>query len=142
MCIRVRFGSIRILLGAIVAATAMAASSARAGSDRCCNAPPFPEVIYLPQAPVVVPLTGHVLYPLEPVRPFYVVDQGAPASFGAVIYAHPSYSEGGYAFADDYPCVVSYGHGMRIFYRAWRAAATCPPHPYRAARYMDYRRKF
>jgi hypothetical protein len=138
MRIRVRFGSIRILLGAIVAATAMVASSARAGSNGCCNAPPFPEVIYaVPPAPI-----GYVLYPLERVRPFYVVNQGGPASFGAVIYARPSYSDGGYTFADDYPCVVSYGHGMRIFYRAWRAAATCPPGPYHAARYMDYRRKY
>ena len=142
MRIRVRFGSIRILLGAIVAATAMVASSARAGSNGCCNAPPFPEVIYaVPPAPI-----GYVLYPLAPVRPFYVVNQGAPARLDAVIYAPPSYSEGDNVFADaypyDYPCVVSYGHGMRFFYRAWRAAATCPPGPYRAARYMDYRRKY
>ena len=121
----------------------MTASFARAGSDGCCNAPPLPEVIYaLPLAPVVVPLTGYVLHPLEPVRPFYVVNQGGPASFGAIINERPSDSEVGYTFANDYPCVASYGYGMRIFYRAWRAAATCPPGPYRAARYMDYRRKY
>jgi hypothetical protein len=45
------------------------------------------------------------------------------------------------AYPYDYPCVVSHGHGMRFFYRAWRAAATCPPGPYRAARYMDDRQK-
>jgi hypothetical protein len=139
MRFQVGFASIGILSCAIVAAAAITASSARAGSDICCV---VPHVIYaLPPGPLLIPMAGNVLYPPDPV-PRYVVDQGGRALFGAVVYARPGYWGSGYAFADaysyDYPCVASYGHGLRSAYRAWRVAATCPP-PYRAPRYMDYR---
>ena len=120
---------IHVLFGSIFLATAMCASAARAGSDGCCSgAPPFPKIVYaLPPAPFVILATGYTLNPSDAVRPFYVVNQGPYApDFGP--YARPTYSEGGYAFADayphDYPYVVSYGFGMRYGYRAFRPPRT------------------
>jgi len=148
MRIRVRFGSIRVVFGAILAATAMTVSAARAGSDECCAGAPFPKVVYaLPPAPFVVPPTGYVLDPSDAVRPFYVVNPVRHAGFGAVPYARPTYSEGGYAFADaypyDYPYVVSYGYGMRYGYRAWPVGPALRgdlfARPYGAPPYTAYR---
>jgi hypothetical protein len=119
---------IHVMFGSFLVATAMSALAAHAGSDGCCSgAPPFPKVVYaLPPAPFVIPPTGYALDPSDAVRPFYVVNQGPYApGFGAATYARPTYSEGGYAFADaypyDYPYVVSHGFGMRYGYRAFRS---------------------
>jgi hypothetical protein len=115
-----------VLFGAVLAATAMTA--AHAGSDGCCAAPPFPKVVYAsPPAAFVVPPTGYVLNPSDAAKPFYVVNQGPQVvAFGVVPYARPTYSEGGYAFADaypgDYPYIHSYGFGLRYGYRAFRPA--------------------
>jgi hypothetical protein len=120
---------IHVLFGSIFLATAMCGSAARAGSDGCCpGAPPFPKVVYaLPPAPFVVPPTGYALDPSDAARPFYVVKQGPfVPGLGAVPLARPTYSEGGYAFADaypyDYPYVVSHGFGLRYRYHAFRSA--------------------
>lgn len=144
---RIRFDSLRVLFGsilililvAILAATTMTA--ARAGSDGCCGAPPFPKVVYAsPPVPFVVPPTGYVLDPADAVGPFYVVNRHA--GFG-VAYARPTYSEGGYAFAYpyDFPYVASYGYGMRFGYRAWPARLRGDPfaRPYGASPYTAYR---
>ncbi len=120
----------RVLIGAALAATAagtcLGVNAVRA-ADVCCAAPPFPQVVYAsPPAFFVVPPTGYVLNPSDAVRPFYVVTQVPYATgFGIVPLARPTYSEGGYAYADSYPYAApyihSYGFGVRTGYRAWRA---------------------
>jgi hypothetical protein len=137
----------RVLFGSILAATAM--TVAHAGpDDTSTGAPPFPKVVYaLPPAPFVVPPTGYVLNPSDAARPFYVVNQG-PVGFGIVPYARPTYSEGGYAFADAYPYaypyIQSYGYGTRYGYRAFRPPAPAYygdvfARPYGAPPYTAYR---
>jgi hypothetical protein len=102
-----------VLAGAVLA---MSVGAAVAGSDECCGkAPPFPKVIYaLPPAPFVVPPTGYVLDPSDAAKPLYPVDpRPYVTGFGVVPYARPTYSEGGYAYADSYPYSDDpYGHGQ------------------------------
>jgi hypothetical protein len=101
-----------VLAGAVLA---MGVGAAAAESDECCGkAPPFPKVIYaLPPTPFVIPPTGYVLDPSDARKPFYpVATSPYAASFGAVPYARPTYSEGGYAYADSYPYTDDpYGYG-------------------------------
>jgi hypothetical protein len=141
---RIRFDSLRVAFGSILipilAATTVTA--ARAGSDGCCGAPPFPKVVYAsPPVPFVVAPAGYVLDPADAVAPFYVVNRHA--GFGPVAYARPTYSEGGYAFAypNDFPYVASYGYGMRFGYRAWPARWRGDPfaRPYGGSPYSAYR---
>src|SRR5712691_2598865 len=93
----------RILFGYILAAMMMTA--APAASDDTA-APPFPKVVYAsPPAAFVIPPTGYVLNPSDAAKPFYVINQGPQVfgfGFGIVPIARPTYSEGGYAFADTY----------------------------------------
>lgn len=121
----------RVVIGATaaatVAATLLGVNTVRAGADGCCEAPPFPQVVYAsPPALFVAPPAGYVLDPSDAVRPFYVVSQMPYApGFGIVPLARPTYSEGGYAYAEPYPYdapyIHSYGFGIRTRYRAWRA---------------------
>src|SRR5258708_37520050 len=118
----------RVLFGVLLYATSLATSlttastAAQAGPDGCCAAPPLPKVVYaLPPVPLVVPPTGYVLDPSDAAKPVYVVTPaphvvGFGVGFGIVPYARPTYSEGGYAYADaypyDFPYVHSYGFGV------------------------------
>src|ERR1700758_4799819 len=91
------------------AAMAMSAGITAAGSEECCGkAPPLPRVVYaLPPTPSVIPPTGYVLDPSDAAKPVYPVVPLYPrpyvSGFGAAPYARPTYSEGGYAYADSYP---------------------------------------
>jgi hypothetical protein len=99
-----------VLAGAVLA---MTVGPAAAGPDDG-EAPPFPRVVYaLPPTPFVIPPTGYVLDPSDAAKPFYPVDSSPYAGrFGAVPYARPTYSEGGYAYADSYPYSDDpYGYG-------------------------------
>jgi hypothetical protein len=110
---RMQFVLAQFVLAAAV--MAMSVGAAAAGSDECCGkAPPFPKVVYaLPPTPFAVPPTGYVLDPSDARRPFYpVATSPYAAGFGAVPYARPTYSEGGYAYADSYPYTDDpYGYG-------------------------------
>ena len=122
-----------VLAGAVLAGgvLAMSVGAAVAGSDDCCEkAPPFPRVVYaLPPTPFVIPPTGYVLDPSDAVKPFYPVGPSPyAAGFGAVPYARPTYSEGGYAYADSYPYTDDpYGYGYAN--GAAPAQAYDPPGP-------------
>lgn len=140
--------TLRILAGTL-AATAIGMGAAHAGSDDCCEAPPFPQVVYAsPPAVFAVPPTRYVLDPSDAIRPVYVVNQGPYAAFGAVPLARPTYSQGGYAYLDafpyDAPYIYSYGRGMRYGYRASRighggAYRAAYDRPYGALPYTAYR---
>jgi hypothetical protein len=119
---------IDVLLGSLLLATACA-PAARAGSGGCCSdAQALPRIVYVLQpVPFAIPPTGYALNPSDAARPFYLVNQGPSVpGLGTVPVARPTYSEGGYAFADaypyDYPYVVSRGFGLRYRYRAFRSA--------------------
>jgi hypothetical protein len=122
---------IPVLIGSITAATILGVATAPAGSDRCCTgAPPFPQVIRaMPRTPFVIPPTGYVLDPADARRPFYVVNSPFGVGFAAPTYARPTFSEGGYAFADDFPDVLRYGASSDPFDRPFGAP------PYTAYRY-------
>jgi len=102
------------------AAMAMSAGITAAASDECCgNAPPLPRVVYaLPPTPFVIPPTGYVLDPSDAAKPVYPVDpRPYVGGFGAAPYARPTYSEGGYAYADSYPYSDDpYGYGQGYGY--------------------------
>ena len=102
-----------VLAGAVMA---MSAGVMAAGSDPCCGeGPSLPRVIYaLPPTPFVVPPTGYVLDPSDAAKPVYPVDpRPYVGGFGAAPYARPTYSEGGYAYADSYPYSDDpYGYGQ------------------------------
>jgi hypothetical protein len=96
----------------VLAGAVMAMSVGTTAAEE--KAPPFPKVVYaLPPTPFVVPPTGYVLDPSDAARPFYPVTASPyAAGFGAVPYARPTYSEGGYAYADSYPYTNDpYGQG-------------------------------
>ncbi len=119
--------ALRVLIGAMAAVTAMGVGAARAGGDGAGEPPPFPQVVYAsPPAVFVLPPVGQVLDPSDSVGPIFVVNQGAyqPGIFGVVPLARPTYSEGGYAYAEppgyDVPYIHSFGHGSLYGYRAWR----------------------
>jgi hypothetical protein len=134
-----------MLVGAVLAGGMLAGAVltigvgvAAAGSEECCgNAPPFPKVVYaLPPTPFVIPPTGYVLDPSDAAKPFYPVSPSPyAAGFGAAPYARPTYSEGGYAYADSYPYSDDpYGHGSGFgspgYGRpAYAAPAYDPPGP-------------
>lgn len=90
-----------VLAGAVMA---MGAGITVAGSDPCCGER-LPRVVYaLPPTPSVIPPTGYVLDPSDAAKPVYPVNpRPYVMAFGAVPYARPTYSEGGYAYADSYP---------------------------------------
>jgi hypothetical protein len=117
-----------VLAGAIMA---MGASVTVAGSDGCCDAPPpVPKVVYaLPPTPSAIPPTGYVLDPSDAMKPAYPVYPGRHITrFGAGSYARPTYSEGGYAYADSYPYTddpYGYGYGPP----AYGGPAYDPPGP-------------
>jgi hypothetical protein len=68
----------------------------------------------------VIPPTGYVLDPSDAAKPVYPVAPG----LGAVPYARPTYSEGGYAYADSYPYTDDpYGYG----YGGYGAGPAGPP---------------
>ena len=55
----------------------------------------------LPPTPSVIPPTGYVLDPSDAAKPVYPVNpRPYVMGFGAVPYARPTYSEGGYAYAE------------------------------------------
>jgi hypothetical protein len=77
---------------------AMALAVGAAGADECCR---LPRVVYgLAPTPTVIPPTGYVLDPSDAAKPVYPVD---PYFAGFGPFARPTYSEGGYAYADSYP---------------------------------------
>ena len=107
------------LAGAVMTTImAMSAGVTVAGSDDCCGEG-LPRVVYaLPPTPSVIPPTGYVLDPSDAAKPVYPVDpRPYVMGFGAVPYARPTYSEGGYAHADSYPYsddpygYAGYGYG-------------------------------
>ena len=60
----------------------------------------------------MIPPTGYVLDPSDAVKPIYPVDPSSCRRLGATPYARPTYSEGGYAYADSYPYTDDpYGYG-------------------------------
>jgi len=100
--------------------------------------------------PLVVPPTGYVLDPSDAARPVYMVNPGPHVvgfgvGFGIVPYARPTFSEGGYAYADayphDYPYIHSYGFGNELSL----PGVSCGPdgdlfaRPYGAPPYTAYR---
>lgn len=91
--------------------------------------PSVPTVIY-GTSPVViaVPPTGYPLDPSDMRKPIYVVNEDLRYP-GPGIYAVPTYSEGGYAFAEPYPYwpypygypyIRSYGYGPYYHFHALR----------------------
>ena len=119
-----------VVAGAVMTTImAMSAGVTVAGSDPCCGEG-LPKVVYaLPPAPFVIPPTGYVLDPADARRPFYVVNSPFGVGFAAPTYARPTFSEGGYAFADDFPDVLRYGASSDPFDRPFGAP------PYTAYRY-------
>jgi hypothetical protein len=119
-----------VLAGAVVA---MGAGVTAVGSDECCGqGPPLPKVVYaLPPTPFVIPPTGYVLDPSDAAKPVYPVDpRPYVMGFGAVPYARPTYSEGGYAYADSYPYSDDpYGYGQGYGVASAPPAAYDPPGP-------------
>ena len=94
-----------VVAGAVMTTImAMSAGVTVAGSDPCCGEG-LPKVVYaLPPAPFVIPPTGYALDPSDAVKPVYPVGpRPYVAGYGAAPYARPTYSEGGYAYADSYP---------------------------------------
>jgi hypothetical protein len=91
------------------AGAALAPMIGTAGSQECCGRI-LPKVVYgLPPIPTVIPPTGYLLDPSDAARPVYPVD---PYATGAAPFARPTYSEGGYAYADSYPYSDDpYGYG-------------------------------
>jgi hypothetical protein len=82
------------------AAAATILTIGAAGSDECCKQA-LPRVVYaLPPIPTAIPPTGYVLNPSDAAKPVYPV---APYFAGFGSFARPTYSEGGYAYADSYP---------------------------------------
>jgi hypothetical protein len=114
---------IDVVFGLVLLTTALDASAARAGWD-CCTAGPFPQVIYgLPPVPYALSPGGYVFNPWDAAKPSYLLNQGPQLpSLGALARVHPTYAEAGYAFANEYPYVISYGSGSRFGYRAYRRA--------------------
>jgi hypothetical protein len=114
---------IDVVFGLTLLATALDASAARAGSD-CCGTWPFPQVIYgLPPVPYAMSPSGYVFNPWDLARPSYLLNQGPQLpSLGAPARVHPTYAEAGYAPANEYPYVISYGSGSRFGYHAYRHA--------------------
>jgi hypothetical protein len=112
----------------VLAGAVMAMGVTVAGSDECCGEG-LPRVVYaLPPTPSVIPPTGYVLDPSDAAKPVYPVDPRAYVmGFGAVPYARPTYSEGGYAYADSYPYSDDpYGYGQG---NGLAAPAYDPPGP-------------
>jgi hypothetical protein len=103
---------------------ALAAAVGVAGSDECCGRM-VPKVVYgLSPVPTVIPPTGYVLDPSDAARPVYPVD---PNFAGYGPFARPTYSEGGYAYADSYPYTDDpYGYGSQ----AYGPPAYGPPTPF------------
>jgi hypothetical protein len=82
------------------AAAATILTIGAAGSDECCKQA-LPRVVYaLPPIPTTIPPTGYVLNPSDAAKPVYPVNSYF-AGYGS--FARPTYSEGGYAYADSYP---------------------------------------
>jgi hypothetical protein len=82
------------------AAAATMLTIGAAGSDECCKQA-LPRVVYaLPPIPTTIPPTGYVLNPSDAAKPVYPVNSYF-AGYGS--FARPTYSEGGYAYADSYP---------------------------------------
>jgi hypothetical protein len=100
-----------VWLCVLAAGSAMAPTIGGAGADECCGRP-LPKVVYgLPPVPMAIPPTGYVLDPSDAARPVYPVD---PYATGAAPFARPTYSEGGYAYADSYPYTDDpYGYGSQ-----------------------------
>jgi hypothetical protein len=114
-----------------------------AGSDECCGQP-LPRVVYaLPPIPTAIPPTGYVLNPSDAAKPVYPV---APYFAGFGSFARPTYSEGGYAYADSYPYTDDpYGYRSQGYWppaygpqaygpSPYGGAAPILPQPLRAAR--------
>jgi hypothetical protein len=131
---------IPVLIGSIIVATASGVATASAGERCCAGAPPFPQVVRaLPAAPFVIPPTGYVLDPSDARRPFYVVNGPFGIGFAAPTYARPTYSEGGYAFADAYPYDLPYVLSYGAFSGPPGPAADPFARPFGAPPYTAYR---
>lgn len=87
--------------GVVASALAVAAGSPAAAQEGCCVGGPV--IVYgASPMPPAVPPTGYLLDPSDARPPIYVVNQG-PLYRGPGIYAVPTFSEGGYAYAVRYP---------------------------------------
>ncbi|CAL8981638.1 hypothetical protein RHODGE_RHODGE_01723 [Rhodoplanes serenus] len=92
-----RAGVVRagLLWAGVMAAMGLSAPAAMA-QQGCCG--PGPVIVYGAVAPPI----GYVLDPAGARPPIYVVNQG-PVYRGAGVYAVPTFSEGGDAYAHRYP---------------------------------------
>lgn len=135
-----------VMFGAALAAAGPPPAAAQWGP--CCA--PVPGYYGAGPVPLAYPPPGYVLNASDVRAPIYLVNQG-PVYRGPNIYAVPTYSEGGYAFAP-YPYVTSYpvGYGPSVApyvspsYRPYGP----PPHgayfrrPAPGARMIDMRRRY
>jgi hypothetical protein len=79
----------RVLLGAIVAATATTAAQAPSGVC-CTGTPPLPNVVYASSpAALVAPSTGYVLDPSDDAKPVYAVNRRPQAAGIGVVLGGP-----------------------------------------------------
>jgi hypothetical protein len=132
---------------ALAAAAGLSMSSLAAAQPFECCPRPAPTIVYgAPRAPVMLPPTGYVLDPSDARAPIYVVNQGpvysGPNIVAAPLYtaplvrlAVPTYSEGGYAYAQPYPYVRSYWGWPHPRKRYWDPSYR----PYGAPPYGAYR---
>jgi hypothetical protein len=111
--------AIRFAAAAAIAAV-VSSVSAESAEPACCDEA-LPTIIYgAPPVPYAPPPSGYVLDPSDSRGPIYVVNQG-PLYSGPGIYSYavPTYSEGGYAYANPYPYVSGRFGG----HMSWRDAA-------------------
>lgn len=111
-----------VVFSIILSVTALDGSAARAGSDCCIFGA---TIVYdaPPPVPYAFSPSGYVFNPWNAAKASYLLNQGPQLpSLGAAARVHPTYAEGGYAFPNEYPYIVSYGSGSRYGYRAYRSA--------------------
>lgn len=108
-----RIGVVRasVLWAGVMAALGLFAPAAVA-QQGCCGAGPVMVYGAVPVAPPV----GYVLDPVGARPPIYVVNQG-PVYRGAGVFAVPTFSEGGYAYAPRYPYTYGPVYGPAWPYR-------------------------
>jgi len=87
------------------------------------------------QTYIVVPPPAYVLDPSDARPPIYIVNQGPTYTGpGITTFARPTYSEGGYAYAQPYPYVGRYHRGS---YRHYSVDAPRPYVPSWRRSYLD-----
>ena len=111
------------------AGAAIVLTISAAGAGECCRQA-FPRVVYgLSPTPTVIPPTGYVLDPSDAAKPIYPID---PSFAGSGPFARPTYSEGGYAYADSFPYTddpFGYAYGAAAYGGSAPATNYDPPGP-------------